>query len=444
MRGTNLIVLKEGRLEDEEESCVLVNAANKFLCHGAGVAGAIRQRAGPTFQEESYRIAQRRKSPIKTGDVILQKIAGPNGKPVLHAIGHERGQRTELEENLMAMLTLDGIIDKICLLARDNNYKVVAMPIISGGIFGFNNVDMGASLVHTLRRKTDRVEWPRMWIVCHPDATVLKAITARVNRDQAAGEGRSDQGGAVRQEPPAARSRAVEEEALPDYPILKQTATSKGKKDQVENPFYKLKLGNSFETFQLGKGLYRPTHAKIKKTETNLERENQWDVEYAPGISCGQLWSLLNGGDAFAILSDESLTQRVKRAILAQKDLTNKAALERLVRKGVGDKVFEEYYSGPEDEGSEDEQDEDEGEDSEYEELIRPEERTPRNVTPVPGRVIPAPRRLRFREDNPSLGDPRETEVVRPVEVNEINQHLEALHLGTPGQRRPNVSVEQV
>ncbi len=121
-------------------------------------------------------------------------------------------------------------------------------------------------------------------------------------------------------------------------------------------------------------------------------------------------------GDAFEFLSDESLTQRTKRATLAQKDLMNKAALERLVRKGVGDEVFEEYYSGPEDEDEEDKQDEDEGEDSEYETLLRPEEWTPRNVTPVPGRVIPAPRRLRFRENNSSFGDPPEVEVVRPVE----------------------------
>ncbi len=104
-----MIVLKEGRLENEEESCVLVNVANTFLCHGAGVAGALRERAGPKFQEESYKLAQRRKNPIKTGDVILQKIGGPNGKPVLHAIGHERGQRTDMEENLAPMFTLDGI-----------------------------------------------------------------------------------------------------------------------------------------------------------------------------------------------------------------------------------------------------------------------------------------------------------------------------------------------
>ncbi|KAF4103730.1 hypothetical protein G5714_014717 [Onychostoma macrolepis] len=106
-RGKNLIVLKEGRLEDEEEPCVLVCASNKFLYHGAGVAGALRERAGPKFQEESYKIMQRRKSPVKTGDVLLQKIGGPNGKPVMHAIGHEKGQRSDIEEELTAMLTLD-------------------------------------------------------------------------------------------------------------------------------------------------------------------------------------------------------------------------------------------------------------------------------------------------------------------------------------------------
>ncbi len=40
-RGKNLVILKEGRLEPEEESCVLVNSANKGLYHGAGVAAAL-------------------------------------------------------------------------------------------------------------------------------------------------------------------------------------------------------------------------------------------------------------------------------------------------------------------------------------------------------------------------------------------------------------------
>ncbi len=71
------------------------------------------------------------------------------------------------------------------------------MPIISGGIFGFNDIKMGAALVNALVRKTNAMEWPKMWIICHPDARVLEAITTTVNQDQAAGEGRPDQGAAA-------------------------------------------------------------------------------------------------------------------------------------------------------------------------------------------------------------------------------------------------------
>ncbi len=56
---------------------------------------------------------------------------------------------------------------------------------------------------------------------------------------------------------------------------------------------------------------------------------------------------ILNGGDATEILADTSLTQCAKRAILAQKDLVSKAALERLIRNAVGSAAFEEYYSDP-------------------------------------------------------------------------------------------------
>uniref|UniRef100_A0A671P9M3 Macro domain-containing protein n=1 Tax=Sinocyclocheilus anshuiensis TaxID=1608454 RepID=A0A671P9M3_9TELE len=154
-RGKNLIILKEGYLEVEEEACVLVNAANTELQHGEGVAGAFRKRAGQSFQDESNRIMERRKNPIRTGDAVLQKKGGPNGNPVIHAIGHRKGQNGDISEELTAILTLDTLIDNICKLARDNKYRSVAMPIISGGIFGFNEITVGAALVNALLRKTD-------------------------------------------------------------------------------------------------------------------------------------------------------------------------------------------------------------------------------------------------------------------------------------------------
>ncbi len=431
-RGTNVIILKEGRLEREEESCVLVNLANKGLYHGGGVAAAISEQAGPSFQDESYKIVQRRKIPIKTGDAILQKIGGPNGKPVIHAIGHERGQRGDVVEELTAIVTLDNLIDNICQLARANKYRNIAMPIISGGIFGFNDIKMGAALVNALVRKTNAMEWPKMWIICHPDARVLEAITTTVNQDQAAGEGRPDQGAAAGPAMPDTRPE-IREEPCPTWSGLKRTGTSRGKKGEVVNPFPKLRHVNTFETFQFGKGVYRPAHAKARKRDTN--RADEWDREFAPGITCGQVWGILNGGDAVKILADTSLTKHAKRAILAQKDFINTAALERLIRNVVGNDVFKEYYSEAQLESK------DEG-DPEYEELIV--ERPPRKGTPVPARTASMPRRLRFANTTSELEYLSDTETYRPREFTELNQHLEALHLGTPGQKRPTPLYRQV
>ncbi len=99
-----------------------------------------------------------------------------------NAIGHEKGQRGDIVEEIMAIVTLDYLIGNICQLAGDNKYCVIAMPIISTGIFRFDDIKIGATLVNALVRKTNIVEWPKMWMICHPDVRVLKAITNTVLR----------------------------------------------------------------------------------------------------------------------------------------------------------------------------------------------------------------------------------------------------------------------
>ncbi len=96
-------------------------------------------------------------------------------------------------EGIMAIVTLDYLIGNMCQLAGENKYCVIAMPIISTGIFRFDDIKIGATLVNALVRKTNTIEWPKMWTVYHPDVRVLKAITIIVNQDQAAGEGRLGQ-----------------------------------------------------------------------------------------------------------------------------------------------------------------------------------------------------------------------------------------------------------
>ena len=60
------IVLKEGDVTDEAVDAI-VNAANSALRLGAGVAGAIREKGGPSIQAECDAIG-----PIEVGDA-----AGP-------------------------------------------------------------------------------------------------------------------------------------------------------------------------------------------------------------------------------------------------------------------------------------------------------------------------------------------------------------------------------
>lgn len=70
------------------------------------------------------------------------------------------------------------ILYKISALARENKYHSVAMPIILGEEFGFDETKIGASQVSELLRKTHQTDWPKTWMIGHPDATVLKKYNA--------------------------------------------------------------------------------------------------------------------------------------------------------------------------------------------------------------------------------------------------------------------------
>ncbi len=71
-------------------------------------------------------------------------------------------------------------------------------------------------------------------------------------------------------------------------------------------------------------------------------------------------------------------------------------------------------------------------------------ERPPRRGTPVIERAAQRPRRLRFETPAPEFEYVPEVEADRPRECTELDRHLEALHLGTPGQKRPSSLFGQV
>lgn len=103
----------------------IVNAANKSLILGGGVAGAIRNFGGPTIQEECNEIES-----IEVGDAVITSGGNLKAKYVIHAAGPVYGEGDEDHKLKRAVLNSFKIASK---------YKIknIAFPAISTGIFHF-------------------------------------------------------------------------------------------------------------------------------------------------------------------------------------------------------------------------------------------------------------------------------------------------------------------
>jgi len=112
-----------------EEVDAIVNAANKHLQHGGGVAWAISNRGGPAIQQESDEWVQ------KKGTVSHANPAWTSGgrlpaKYVIHAVGPVWGMGNEDAKLAAAVSGSLRVADELGL-------KSIAFPAISTGIFGF-------------------------------------------------------------------------------------------------------------------------------------------------------------------------------------------------------------------------------------------------------------------------------------------------------------------
>jgi O-acetyl-ADP-ribose deacetylase (regulator of RNase III) len=121
-RGRIRIVEGDITLLDVE---AIVNAANKQLRLGGGVAGAIRARGGPSIQEECDRLA-----PIDVGQAVITGGGNLKARYVIHAVGPINGEGDE--EAKLARATRNSL-----LIARDRKVQSLAFPAISTGIYGF-------------------------------------------------------------------------------------------------------------------------------------------------------------------------------------------------------------------------------------------------------------------------------------------------------------------
>lgn len=122
----------------ERNTDAIVNAANNYLKHGGGVAGAIVRKGGYIIQEESDRIGF-----VPTGSAAITSAGSLKTKYVIHAVGPKWGEGDE--ENKLKSAVLSSLRK-----AEEYQLKSISFPAISSGIYGCPKSMVAKILVTTV------------------------------------------------------------------------------------------------------------------------------------------------------------------------------------------------------------------------------------------------------------------------------------------------------
>jgi O-acetyl-ADP-ribose deacetylase (regulator of RNase III) len=160
------IEIREGSILDFEGDCV-VNPANSFMRHGAGLARIIADAAqsvgysAQTGKPDPARFAAARAfraenaavSLTATGNVAVTSAGVLPFKGIVHAVGPIWNGGAYHEAEL-----LERVVDRALAEALDREWRTIALPAISCGIFGFP-VDRAARImVQEAKRYKDQFD----------------------------------------------------------------------------------------------------------------------------------------------------------------------------------------------------------------------------------------------------------------------------------------------
>lgn len=119
-----IIELVQGDITELDVDAI-VNAANSQLILGAGVAGAIHRKGGPSIQEECLLIGY-----CEVGDAVITGGGSLVARHVIHAVGPRMGEGNEPGK-------LASAVRASLNLAESHSLASIAFPAISTGIFGY-------------------------------------------------------------------------------------------------------------------------------------------------------------------------------------------------------------------------------------------------------------------------------------------------------------------
>lgn len=138
---TLLIRVEQGDISAFPGEAV-VNAANNHLKLGAGVAGAIRTRGGPSIQEECDRHV-RLHGPIAVGDAVATGAGDLPAMVVIHAAAMGDAPATAH--------SIRSATRSALRIATDRGLRSLAFPILGTGVGGYPFEDAARLMLDEIR-----------------------------------------------------------------------------------------------------------------------------------------------------------------------------------------------------------------------------------------------------------------------------------------------------
>ena len=165
-----LVELVQGDITDLEVDAI-VNPANSRLILGAGVAGAIDNKGGPTIQAECDQIGH-----CNVGSAVITGGGNLRARYVIHAVGPRKGEGDE-------EVKLAGATRSSLALAESKGLTSIALPAISTGVFGYPMQDCAEIMLRTINEftKTTPKNVKRI-VMCLYDKRAFQIFEAELKR----------------------------------------------------------------------------------------------------------------------------------------------------------------------------------------------------------------------------------------------------------------------
>lgn len=143
-----MIVIIQGDIT-ESDCEAIVNAANNDLKLGAGVAGAIRRKGGPSIQEECDAHGS-----IPVGEAAITGGGNLKARYVIHAASMGFAHPTTSE-------TLQSSTEHSLRICADEKIESVAFPALGTGVSGFPVDECARIMLSTAKQHLETSPHPK-------------------------------------------------------------------------------------------------------------------------------------------------------------------------------------------------------------------------------------------------------------------------------------------